>query len=76
MARDGDTQRWLIVCHGFWLIMFQRLIEHFSIEEAVRRYEEKIFENASVTIYESASLGGRPRLLCTANNIVPWEGKL
>lgn len=76
MARDGDSQRWLIVCHGFWLIMFQRLIEHFSIEEAVRRYKGKVFENASVTIYESTSCDGMPRLKKTAENIAPWEGKL
>lgn len=52
LARDyGDNDSVLIVVHGHWLILFQRLIHHFSIQEAVDRYRGKIADNASVTVY-------------------------
>lgn len=68
LARDYGDQDVLIVCHGFWLILFQRLVEHFSIDEAVRRYKEAVVENASVTTYR-----GGARLTLVDQNVVPWR---
>src|SRR3989344_1938406 len=50
LNRDYSGQRVLIVGHGHWFILFQRLVHHFSIEEAVRRYHEAPFGNTSVTV--------------------------
>ncbi|MBI2063958.1 MAG: histidine phosphatase family protein [Candidatus Yanofskybacteria bacterium] len=76
LGRDYDDQDVIIVVHGHWLILFQRLIHHFSIEEAVKRYKEGVFENASVTIYESVVHNNKSRLCLIEENIVPWAGKL
>jgi len=76
LSRDCEDQRVLIVVHAHWLILFQRLIHHFSIDEAVRRYEEAQFKNTSVTIYRGERIDGRPRLILDRENVVPWEGKL
>lgn len=69
LARDYSKQDVLIVCHGHWLILFQRLIERFSIQEAVQRYKNRVAENASVTIYQPDS-DGRLKL---SSYVVPWK---
>jgi broad specificity phosphatase PhoE len=75
LARDCEGKSVCIVVHGHWLILFQRLIEHFSIDEALRRYKAAIVPNASVTHYVGYS--GRLRLHPhTEKTVVPWEGKL
>lgn len=76
LSRDCGGKRVLVVCHGNWLILFQRLIHHFSIDEAIRRYKEGAVANASVTIYEGASMQSESRLTLKEDNIVPWEGKI
>lgn len=53
--------------HGRWLILFERLMVGFSIEETVRNFRESIVENASVLIYENFQ---------RKSYVVPWEGKL
>lgn len=74
LSRDYDDQDVVIVVHGNWLILFQRLIHHFSIEEAVDRYKRGVFENTSVTIYESKIENNKSRLKLVEENIVPWRG--
>lgn len=75
LNRDCGGRRVLIVVHGFWLILLQKLIEHFPIEEAQRRYEKLETPNASVTVYET-SADGRPRLALTRDRFTPWTGLL
>lgn len=76
LARDYGGKTVLIVVHGHWLLLFQKLIHHFSIEEALVRYEQGVFENASVTIYEGTTISGNPRLSLVHQNIVPWKDKI
>lgn len=76
LSRDYADQKVLMVVHGHWLILFQRLIEHFSIEEAMSRYEKGVVKNASVTSYNCETIGGKPRLVRAINNLAPWEGKI
>jgi broad specificity phosphatase PhoE len=75
LSRDCEGQRVLIVVHAHWLILFQRLIHHFSISEAVRRYEEAQFKNTSVTVYRGEQVEGQSRLVLDYENVVPWEGR-
>jgi broad specificity phosphatase PhoE len=75
LYRDYEGLNVLMVVHGHWLILFQRLIHHFSIEEAVRRYENGIFANASVTVYRSSGRGRKSRLVLDGENAVPWDGR-
>lgn len=73
LARDYTDQNVLVVVHGHWLILFQRLVERFSIDEAVRRYHEAVTANASVTVY----LGSAKHLVFFNEAcLTPWEGKL
>ena len=76
LSRDCDNQNVIIVVHGHWLILFQRLIQHFSIEEAIKRYKESVFENASVTIYKSVVKNNKSWLNLIEENIVPWKGQI
>ncbi len=76
LARDCEDQDVVMVVHGHWLILFQRLIHHFGIDEALRRYREAIAPNASVTVYKSERVGGRSRLALVEEHVVPWDGKL
>lgn len=76
LSRDYEDQKALIVVHGHWLILFQRLIHHFSIEEALERYHGRIAENASITVYEGVLKDGHPRLVLKTENFAPWLGKV
>ncbi len=71
--RDMSGANVLIVAHGHWLILFQRLVHHFSIQEALSRYEGRVAPNASVTTYISRD---GSRLELEHENFVPWEGQL
>ena len=71
LARDQANKRVCIVVHGFWLILFQKLIDHFSVDEALERYKLGTVENASVTVYETEK--GR---LAFKDHIVPWVGSV
>lgn len=78
LTRDCRGKTVVIVVHGHWLILFQRVIHHFSIEEAMARYHGGVVPNASVTEYRGTyDDDGEPYLkLTTPQPIVPWEGKL
>ena len=73
LSRDYGGQNVLMVVHGHWLILLQRLLHHFSIEEAVHKYHNSTFANASVTVYVGDI---SPRLTLFSENRIPWEGKL
>jgi 2,3-bisphosphoglycerate-dependent phosphoglycerate mutase len=76
LARDLKGQEVVIVAHGHWLILFQRLLQHFSIREAMMRYKNSVFDNASVTVYEGQMIKGKSRLVLVEENFVPWQGRL
>lgn len=76
MNRDYEDNDVEIVGHGHWIILFQRLIDRFSIDEAVRRYRAGSMENASITVYESVLSKGKSRLVLKDYNIVPWKNTL
>ncbi len=76
LFRDYGGKKVMMVVHGHWLILFQRLIEHFSIEEAVARYNGKVYANASVTIYRGVQGSNGQSRLVLDRSVVPWEGKL
>lgn len=50
LNRDYGDKNVLIVVHGHWLVLFQRLIHHFSIDEAMKRASD-VYDNASITHY-------------------------
>ncbi len=75
LARDCTGKTVCMVVHGNWLVLFQRLIHHFSIEEAVAKYQAHPFGNAGVTVYQSAPRKYQ-RLKLVSENIVPWQGQL
>ena len=76
LSRDYEGKKVLLVIHGHWLLMLQRLIHHFSIEESMERYHKGIFANTSVTIYAGKNVNGKSRLQVVEENTIPWEGKL
>lgn len=77
LARDGEDKRICMVVHGHWLMLFQRLIEHFPVEEAIERYlGKKIFGNASVTIYNGMETQNKKHLVMVQENFIPWQDKI
>lgn len=76
LSRDHSGQKVLIVVHAHWLILFQRLMEGFSIDEAVARYKSSSIENASITTFNGRIHERRSRLLLAKENIIPWLGQL
>ncbi len=75
LNRDHEGQSVLAVVHGRWLVLFQRVVEHFSIEAALDRFEHNVAENASVTIYMNKRRYGKSRLARTGY-VIPWQGKI
>ncbi len=77
LHRDYEDKSVVIVVHGHWKILFQRLVDRLSIEEVVRRYDGRDLggelANASVTTYTTDQSSKRPRLTF-AGTVVPWEG--
>ncbi len=81
LTRDCAGKNVVIVVHGHWLMLMQKLIEHFSIEEALDRYKKGVYKNASVTMYadsvsdglSSRSVEPVHRLKCIMENFAPWE---
>lgn len=76
LIQEYEGQRIVVCGHGNWANLFKRINQHLSIEEAMAEYKSGVVENASVTIYEGRAVDGRPRLVLTEENIVPWKGKL
>jgi broad specificity phosphatase PhoE len=76
LCRDYEGQDVCIVGHGHWLILFDRLVRRFSIDEAVTRYKAGSLANASVTIFKSKKVKGKQRLVLEEENIIPWKGKV
>jgi broad specificity phosphatase PhoE len=76
LSRDREGKKVLIVVHGNWLVLLQRLIHHFSIEDAVEKYRTSVFENASVTVYRGIESKTQSRLELVEENVVPWKDKL
>ena len=76
LSRDYEGQNVLMVVHGNWLILFQRLIHHFSIDEAVACYKRGKFANASATIYGGEIVEDRHRLVLREEDVVPWQGQI
>jgi broad specificity phosphatase PhoE len=71
-------ERVLVVSHGHWLILWQKVHNRWSAEQAMQRYEAGVFENASVTIYESVwdYHKQKSNLTLLGENIVPWKDHL
>ena len=76
LMRDHAGKKVLCVVHGHWLVLFQRVMHHFSIETATDRFLHGEFGNASVTIYEGKQAGDNSKLELVEENIIPWEGKI
>lgn len=73
LQEEHAGERVLLVVHGHWLVLFQRLVQNFSIEEAFHRYEVAgPSENASVTVFKGLEEGGKSKLVLVTENTVPW----
>jgi len=76
LARDCEGDRVLIVVHGFWLHLFRRLVERFSVAQCVESYAREGVANASVTRYRGELVNGHSRLVRVELGTVPWHGQV
>lgn len=70
----------VVVGHGQWLLLWQKTVHRWTIDETVARYlRDDIVANASVLIYRGETdPDGRHRLVHdpATDYIVPWQSKL
>lgn len=71
----------IVVTHGQWLLVLQKLVHHWSIDEVIRRYEtEEVGANASVLLYHGdfdTETGKHVfRHDPATDYIVPWQVKI
>jgi 2,3-bisphosphoglycerate-dependent phosphoglycerate mutase len=74
LIRDHGGQNILLVGHGHWILMAQKIIEKHSSEVALKRYPAEVVPNASVTIYECIP-GSRTQFypVMTHDRVTPWK---
>lgn len=72
----------VVVTHGNWLLLWKKIIHHWTIDQYVAAYEHEDHParaaNASVTIYRGVRRKGQSIIIPDPNEpyIVPWEGKI
>lgn len=76
LANEYAGQTVCVVGHGHLFVCFQRVVDGISIEEAIKRYKNNYFDNASITTYRPKSVNRHPRLVLERDPEVPWKGKL
>lgn len=74
LNRDCESKDVVVVAHREWLLLFQHVIHHRSIEETMQRYARSAFDHASVTHYMRSAAGDK--LQRVSENFVPWAGKV
>lgn len=67
----------VLVTHGHWILLWKKVIHHWTIDETVQAYKEgrigKQIANASVTVYEGVEDGNGKNVLNAASYTVPWK---
>lgn len=79
MRRRFPGRTLVVVTHGQWLLLWQKRLHHWTIDETVERYKQgKVVENASVLIYRDRLIDGHHQLVHNSETdyIIPWQGKL
>lgn len=71
----------VVVTHGQWLLVWQKLVHHWTIEDVIRRYQqEEVVANASVLIYHGDVEPKTGKYILrhdpATDYIVPWQGKI
>ena len=73
LNREYAGKRVLVVGHGTWLLVLERVLTRINIEEMFEIYNgskhDTFYENTSVTIYSNVD----GALMLTERNIVPWR---
>lgn len=72
LARDCGNKKILVVTHGHWLILFQKIMQGLSIEESLRHLDAGGFANASVMVYGKPGASDHFQLL--EQETIPWQG--
>ena len=75
LYREHVGEDILIIGHGRWIILFQRIMDGYSIDRAIERDQNHDVENASALIYERRRVQGEYRLVCLGS-VIPWAGKI
>lgn len=73
LFRDRAQQRVLVVSHGGTLRVFRYLLERWTHDEFLDRWESEHIPNCAVTSYASDAEAGR--LMLRGLNVVHWQGK-
>lgn len=76
LRQDYNGKHVLVVAHGQWLILLQKIIERTTMEDALAAYNADAYDNASITVYKSEDKNGEFRLHLKSLNILPWQSLL
>ena len=69
----SDEDKVLVVAHGQLQIMMQKILDRFSIKEALDRYDSDAPANAGVTVYSHEAVNGKSKLVLAVDNFIPWQ---
>lgn len=72
LRMDHSEERVLIVGHGNWILIFERIMWGLMLEESIKRYEaHEVFKNTQMAVYEPRIIDGKERLVLVEGGIVP-----
>ena len=69
--RTSDCEQALVVGHGRWILLAQKIIQKLSVEQFLESKEREACQNCSVTTF---SLSNDSEMVLEA--VTPWKGKL
>jgi hypothetical protein len=70
MCEECSVETLLIVGHGRWFQLYQRILHRQSIDDFLASYKTAQCPNGAIVVYDSFPDITEPEM------IVPWQGKL
>ncbi len=76
LRMEHQGEKVLIVGHGNWILIFERIIWGLTLEESLKRYDaHDVFKNTQIGVYEPKMADGKEKLVLVEGGIVP-AGKI
>jgi len=70
LRMEHGGERVLIVGHGNWILMFERIIRGLTMKEAIARYNaHEVFKNTELAVYEPKIVDGKEKLILVSQGV-------
>jgi len=71
LRQEHSGEKVLVVCHGNWLVLFQRVIQGWPIDRCLVEYKNT--NNCGITIYKCYGSNKRSDMIPVCYNEIPWD---